>query len=75
MYGLGKTAVANQRYPPDGTDTDDHETLHVFTSDVYKRVMELGDGDVCTMEGLTQKHYQHRVPKEGGGERAPLLAP
>merc|ERR1712048_1419711 len=27
--------------------------------------MQLGDGDICTMEGLTQKYYQHRVPKEG----------
>lgn len=26
--------------------------------------LRLGDGDLCTMEGLTQKHYQHRVPKE-----------
>merc|ERR1711933_508356 len=24
----------------------------------------LSNGDVCTMEGLTQKYYQHRVPKE-----------
>jgi len=29
-----------------------------------KYKLRLGDGDVCTMEGLTQKHYQHRVPKE-----------
>lgn len=28
------------------------------------RPLMLGDGDLCTMEGLTQKHYQHRVPKE-----------
>lgn len=26
--------------------------------------MSLADGDLCTMEGMTQKHYQHRVPKE-----------
>lgn len=26
----------------------------------------LGDGDLCTMEGMFQKHFQHRVPKEGG---------
>mmetsp|Transcript_34769 Transcript_34769/g.95882 ORF Transcript_34769/g.95882 Transcript_34769/m.95882 type:complete len:699 (+) Transcript_34769:41-2137(+) len=26
--------------------------------------VRLGDGDLCTMEGLTQKYYQHRVPKE-----------
>ena len=24
----------------------------------------LEDGDLCTMEGMTQKHYLHRVPKE-----------
>eukprot|EP00438_Fugacium_kawagutii_P018235 Skav218350 [mRNA] locus=scaffold755:1221091:1228885:- [translate_table: standard] len=24
----------------------------------------LGDGDMMTMEGMTQKHFQHRVPKE-----------
>ena len=23
-----------------------------------------GDGDMMTMEGMTQKHFQHRVPKE-----------
>lgn len=27
--------------------------------------LQLGDGDLCTMEGMVQKHYQHRVPKEG----------
>jgi alkylated DNA repair dioxygenase AlkB len=26
--------------------------------------MDLADGDLCTMEGLTQKHFKHRVPKE-----------
>lgn len=26
--------------------------------------IELGNGDIATMEGLVQKHYQHRVPKE-----------
>merc|ERR1711862_338785 len=24
----------------------------------------LGNGDLMTMEGMTQKHFQHRVPKE-----------
>merc|ERR1712087_710565 len=24
----------------------------------------LSDGDLCSMEGLTQKYYHHRVPKE-----------
>lgn len=28
----------------------------------------LGDGDLCTMEGMTQKHFQHRVPKENAVE-------
>ncbi|CAK0860962.1 unnamed protein product, partial [Prorocentrum cordatum] len=26
--------------------------------------VSLGDGDLCTMEGMTQKHLQHRVPAE-----------
>lgn len=30
--------------------------------DVEKIV--LNDGAVCTMEGMLQKHYQHRIPKE-----------
>eukprot|EP00747_Dinoflagellata_sp_TGD_P167256 gnl/TRDRNA2_/TRDRNA2_191331_c0_seq1.p1 gnl/TRDRNA2_/TRDRNA2_191331_c0~~gnl/TRDRNA2_/TRDRNA2_191331_c0_seq1.p1 ORF type:complete len:474 (+),score=64.73 gnl/TRDRNA2_/TRDRNA2_191331_c0_seq1:132-1424(+) len=25
--------------------------------------LRLADGDLCTMEGLTQKYYEHRVPK------------
>ncbi|CAJ1331238.1 unnamed protein product [Effrenium voratum] len=25
---------------------------------------QLADGDICTMEGMTQKHYMHRVPEE-----------
>lgn len=29
-----------------------------------KCAMKLSNGDMCTMEGLTQKHYHHRVPKE-----------
>merc|ERR1712216_298818 len=28
------------------------------------RVLTLGNGDLCTMEGMLQKHYQHRVPRE-----------
>lgn len=33
----------------------------------------LQSGDLLTMEGLTQKHYQHRVPKErAGGARINL---
>jgi len=26
--------------------------------------LNLGDGDLLTMEGMVQKHFQHRVPKE-----------
>mmetsp|Transcript_30294 Transcript_30294/g.69713 ORF Transcript_30294/g.69713 Transcript_30294/m.69713 type:complete len:162 (+) Transcript_30294:167-652(+) len=26
--------------------------------------VKLCSGDLCTMEGLTQRHYQHRIPKE-----------
>lgn len=26
--------------------------------------VSLGDGDICTMEGLMQRHYKHRVPIE-----------
>ena len=26
--------------------------------------LQLSDGDICTMEGLCQKHYVHRVPQE-----------
>jgi len=29
------------------------------------RTVMLGDGDLMTMEGMTQKHFMHRVPKEG----------
>lgn len=29
-----------------------------------KLVMRLENGDICSMEGLCQKYYQHRVPKE-----------
>jgi len=28
------------------------------------RSLMLSNGDLCTMEGMLQKHYQHRVPKE-----------
>jgi alkylated DNA repair dioxygenase AlkB len=30
----------------------------------------LGDGDVATMEGMFQKHFQHRVPREEGVSEA-----
>merc|ERR1711957_635344 len=26
--------------------------------------LTLSDGDLCTMEGMVQKHFQHRVPRE-----------
>lgn len=26
--------------------------------------MLLGDGDICSMEGMVQKHFQHRVPRD-----------
>ena len=34
----------------------------------------LSDGDICTMEGMTQKHFMHRVPEEEGpvGQRINL---
>jgi len=32
--------------------------------------LRLSDGDICTMEGLLQKHYRHRVPVE-----RPSMAP
>jgi len=35
--------------------------------DRYKRIM-LGGGDLMTMEGMTQRHFQHRVPKEDHSE-------
>ncbi|CAJ1328829.1 unnamed protein product [Effrenium voratum] len=31
--------------------------------------LELADGDLCTMEGMTQKYYKHRVPKMPGKVR------
>ncbi|CAK0831096.1 unnamed protein product, partial [Prorocentrum cordatum] len=34
---------------------------------VMRHIM-LGDGDLMTMEGMTQKHFQHRVPKEDNVE-------
>jgi len=32
------------------------------------RRVVLGDGDLMTMEGMTQKHFMHRVPKEACSE-------
>merc|ERR1719337_503158 len=36
----------------------------VILSEERKNTCTLGDGDLCTMEGMFQKHFQHRVPKE-----------
>lgn len=33
-------------------------------SDRILNQIKLGEGDLMTMEGMTQKHFQHRVPKE-----------
>ncbi|CAE7358240.1 Alkbh3 [Symbiodinium pilosum] len=35
--------------------------------------LELSDGDLCTMEGMTQKWYKHRVPKESGRNVGPRI--
>mmetsp|Transcript_51270 Transcript_51270/g.146395 ORF Transcript_51270/g.146395 Transcript_51270/m.146395 type:complete len:786 (+) Transcript_51270:68-2425(+) len=35
--------------------------------------LELASGDLCTMEGMTQKHYLHRVPKEKGAGVGPRV--
>lgn len=35
--------------------------------------LELKDGDLCTMEGLTQKYYRHRVPKVQGPKIGPRI--
>lgn len=31
--------------------------------------LSLANGDLCTMEGLVQRHYEHRVPKGGKASR------
>jgi len=33
----------------------------------------LGDGDLCTMEGMTQKHFQHRVAREAHAVSGPRI--
>lgn len=35
--------------------------------------MLLGDGDLCTMEGMTQKHFQHRVARETHAVSGPRI--
>ena len=37
--------------------------LNAQPSQVFR--LPLGDGDICTMEGLMQKHYKHAILKEG----------
>jgi len=34
--------------------------------DVPAVKLRLANGDLCTMEGLAQRHYEHRVPRAGG---------
>mmetsp|Transcript_35309 Transcript_35309/g.104903 ORF Transcript_35309/g.104903 Transcript_35309/m.104903 type:complete len:377 (-) Transcript_35309:13-1143(-) len=46
------------------TRTFELRTIAAEDGERAKYKMRLGDGDICTMEGLTQKHYSHRVPKE-----------
>lgn len=38
--------------------------LHPMDDPQKTTTMVLENGDLCTMEGLTQKHYRHRVPRE-----------
>lgn len=43
------------------------EACYVWPQDEEERkvsLLHLGDGDLCTMEGMFQKHLLHRVPKE-----------
>lgn len=40
-------------------------------SPMYK--LDLCDGDLCTMEGLTQKYYKHRVPKDNSKKMGPRI--
>lgn len=49
--------------------------LNDYTDDDYAEqfTLTLADGDLCTMEGLTQKHYLHRVPKEKGSRVGPRV--
>jgi len=49
-FGVTRTFELRYNWPD-----DDKEQVHRFM---------LGSGDLMTMEGMTQKHMQHRVPKE-----------
>ena len=42
--------------------------LHPKDNPFINTKLELEDGDLCTMEGLCQKHYRHRVPRQKGVE-------
>merc|ERR1719247_3347425 len=42
-----------------------------YGKDFYK--MKLSNGDICTMEGLTQKYFLHRVPKENEKNMKPRI--
>lgn len=35
--------------------------------------IRLKSGDLLTMEGMMQKHYQHRVPKESSQSSSPRI--
>merc|ERR1712060_614764 len=48
--GQRRTFVIRKNWPEDG--------------EVSSYKMFLGNGALCTMEGMLQKHFQHRVPKE-----------
>eukprot|EP00929_Paragymnodinium_shiwhaense_P018427 TRINITY_DN12904_c0_g1_i1.p1 TRINITY_DN12904_c0_g1~~TRINITY_DN12904_c0_g1_i1.p1 ORF type:complete len:671 (-),score=62.27 TRINITY_DN12904_c0_g1_i1:101-2113(-) len=41
-------------------------TFHVRSKDDpdVQEILTLEDGDLCTMEGLMQKHYKHCIPRE-----------
>jgi len=38
--------------------------LHPMDAPERVTTLQLEDGDLCTMEGLCQKHYRHRVPPD-----------
>merc|ERR1711959_581220 len=49
-FGVTRKFELRSNFPEEG-----EETVYQF---------RLGSGDLMTMEGMTQKHMQHRVPKE-----------
>lgn len=42
------------------------ETAAASGTECTECQLRLRSGDLCTMEGLTQRHYVHRLPKAGG---------